>query len=78
MTDISEDQTIQYFIQGLKKAKSAARELAKLNQTTSWTKVRSMLGRLEHNAMKLYTDKPQTRLQTLTLANQITEEKIIH
>lgn len=74
MTDISEKQTIEYFMQGAKKAKSAARELAGLNSTNSWTKIRSALGQIEKNAMKLYTDKPQTRLQTLALANTLTPE----
>ena len=74
MTDISEKQTIEYFMQGVKKAKSAARELAKLNQTTAWTAVRSQLGVMEKQAHKLYIDKPQTRLQTLGLANQIMAE----
>ncbi len=71
MTDISEKQTIEYFLQGAKKAKAAARELASLNQTNAWTAVRSQLGQLEKTAMKLFTDKPQTRLQTLTMANKI-------
>lgn len=71
MTDISEKQTIDYFMQGAKKAKSAARELARLNQTNAWTAIRSQLGLLERNAQKLFTDKPQTRLQTLALASQI-------
>ncbi len=71
MTDITEAQTMEYFISGAKKAKSAARELASLNETTAWTKVRSQLGQLEKLAQKIFTEKPQTRLQTLTLANQI-------
>lgn len=76
MTDISEKQTIEYFMQGVKKAKSAARELAKLNSTHAWTAIRSQLGVMEKSAMKLYIDKPQTRLQTLSLANKISGESI--
>jgi hypothetical protein len=71
MTDITEAQTIEYFMQGARKAKSAARELAKLNQTHAWTAIRSQLGMLEKNAHKIYNDKPQTRLQTLDLAMKI-------
>ncbi len=71
MTDISEKQTIEYFLQGAKKAKAAARELASLNKTNAWTAVRSQLGQLEKTALKLFSDKPQTRLQTLSLAAQI-------
>lgn len=75
MTDISEKQTIEYFLAGAKKAKSSARELASLNSTHSWTKVRSQLGQLEKMAHKIFTDKPQTRLQTLALANEIQGEQ---
>ncbi len=71
MTDITEKQTMEYFLSGAKKAKSAARELASLNSTNAWTKVRSQLGQLEKFARKIFTDKPQTRLQTLALANEI-------
>jgi hypothetical protein len=71
MTDINEKDTMQYFLDGVKKAKSAARELADLNQRKEWIKIRSALGQIEKNAIKLYEAKPQTRLQTLLLAAQI-------
>lgn len=74
MTDLSEKQTMEYFLHGAKKCKSAARELAKLNQTHGWTAVRSQLGQIERTGQKLFTDRPQTRLQTLALANQIVGE----
>lgn len=74
--DISEKQTMEYFISGAKKAKAAARELASLNQTNAWTRVRSQLGVMEKNALKLFNDKPQTRLQTLDLANKIVGEQV--
>lgn len=76
MTDISEQQTMEYFLQGAKKAKAAARELASQNQTNTWTCVRSQLGQLEKHAQKLFTGKPQTRLQTLDLANKIVGEQV--
>ena len=76
MTDISEDQTMEYFISGAKKAKSAARELASQNQTNAWTRVRSQLAQLEKHAQKLFTDKPQTRAQTLDLANKIVGKQV--
>lgn len=85
MTDINEKETIAYFINGIKKAKSSARELASLNSSRSWIDIRSILGQIEKNALKLFTDKPQTQLQTLVLANKIaaasdipTDEPIIH
>lgn len=74
MTDISEAQTFEYFLHGAKKAKSAARELADFNSSTSWKKIRSILGQIERNGMKLYAAKPQTELGNLLLADRI--EKI--
>lgn len=76
MTDITEKQTIEYFMQGAKKAKSAARELASLNSSGSWIKIRSAIAQIEKTAQKLYTDKPQTQLQTLALANKIEKESV--
>lgn len=71
MTDLSEAQTFEYFMQGAKKAKSAARELASLNSSGSWIKIRSILGQIERNGQKLYTSKSQTRLETLIMADKI-------
>lgn len=65
---------MEYFLHGAKKAKSAARELAHLNHTNAWTSVRSQLGQIERNAVKLFESKPQTRLQTLALADKLTGE----
>lgn len=71
MTDITEQQTMDYFMEGAKKAKSAARELAELNSPKAWTQVRSTIGQIQKDALKLYTGKPQTRTQTLALAHHI-------
>lgn len=76
MTDISEAQTFEYFINGVRKAKSAARQLAALNETHEWTKIRSMLGQIEKNAQHLYTSSPQTRLETLSLAGKIQSDAV--
>ncbi len=74
MTDITETQTIEYFLNGISKAKSAARELARLNSSGSWIKIRSALGEIERSGKKLYTAKPQTNLANLVLANKIEKE----
>ncbi len=74
MTDITESQTIEYFLNGIKKAKSAARELARVNSSGSWIKIRSVLGEIERSGKHLYTAKPQTDLANLVLANKIEKE----
>lgn len=75
MSEINEKETIAYFIDGIKKAKSAARELANLNERGAWLQIRSILGQIEKNAHKFYTSKPQTRIQQLQMANKILEKQ---
>ncbi len=75
MSDISEAQTIEYFLQGIKKAKSAARELADFNSSVSWKSIRSTLGQIERNGKKLAEGKAQTHLGNLVLANQIAPQE---
>ncbi len=77
MSDITEKQTFEYFSNGVKKAKSAARELATLNERGDWIKIRSVLGQIERNAEKLYNSRSQTRLQTLALAEKIEKEEAV-
>ena len=76
MTDITEKQTMEYFLQGAKKAKSAARALGLIDQSNAWTRVRSQLAQFEKNAQKLFTSKPQTRTETLAMANKIVGESV--
>ena len=76
MTDITEKQTMEYFLQGAKKAKSAARSLGLIDQSSAWTRVRSQLAQCEKNAQKLFTGKPQTRTETLAMANKITGKQV--
>ena len=71
MSELSETQAIEYFLHGLKKAKSAARELASLNTSGSWIKIRSILGQIERNGQKLYESKQASDLQNLALASKI-------
>ncbi len=74
MTDISEKQTMEYFLQGAKKCKSAARELASLNSSKSWLAIRSTIGQIQKNAEKLFVAKPQTEVQNLVMANTIEKQ----
>jgi len=86
MTDINEKETLDYFVSGIKAARSAAKELAILNTGGAWSQIVIGLDQILENAKKLYEGKAQTRLQTLALANQImgdepvdaSPQKIIH
>ncbi len=74
MTDMTEKETIEYFQRGLKKASSAALQLAKINERAAWHQIVRALDQLAFNGMKYYTGKAQTRLQTLALAAKIQNE----
>ncbi len=74
MTDINEKETIAYFIHGLRKARSAAKELSIVNKQHLWNVIAKNLDQLLFNAEKLYNAKPLTRLQTLSMANQMMPE----
>ena len=74
MTDINEPETIAYFIHGLKKSQSAAKELAVENKSNAWKGIAKNLEQLLIQAQKLYEAKPLTRLQTLSMTNQMMPE----
>lgn len=71
MNEINEKETIQYFVQGISRARSAAKELARLNKRALWLQISKMLEQLSHKANLLHTGKAQTRTDTLILANKI-------
>ena len=74
MTEINEKETWEFFINGARKAQSAALQLANINKKSAWLLIRSNLITIEQNAVKLYTGKAQTRLQTLALATNIEKQ----
>ncbi len=77
MSDINEKETMQYFMNGMKKARAAAKQLGDLNERSAWGIIGKSLDQIIINAHKLYTSKPQTRLQNLILADKI-EKTTVH
>lgn len=76
MSEISEKQTLEYFLHGAAKAKSAARELAKLNSSKSWLQIRSTIGQIQKNGEMLFNSKAQTEVDNLILANKIEKTNV--
>lgn len=72
--DINERETIAYIIDGLRKSRAAASDLAVINKSKSWGAVVKTIDGLLFTSQKLYKSKPQTRLQTLAMANKIAEK----
>ena len=74
MTDINEKETMQYFMNGLKRSRSAAIELGDGGKKQVWGGIVTHLDQLHKTALKLATGRPQTRAQTLKLASVIQED----
>lgn len=74
MSDINEKETMQYFINGLQKARSAAKDLAILNQRSAWSQIIVGLDQMLSHAKTLFEGKAQTREETLMLAAAIQDD----
>jgi len=74
VSEIDEKQAIELFIHGAKKFMDAARRLAKIEKNHGWDKVAKNMEGLLMNSRKLFSMKPQTRLETLIMANHVASD----
>lgn len=70
MSDMQEQESIERFIEGMKKAASRARELAAAQKNNDWLNVAKMLDGVRVNGIKLYNGRSMTRQDTLALLDQ--------
>lgn len=73
---MNERESIEAFIEGAKKAASAAREMASVFSDPEWEQTAMMLDAMRINGVKLSEMKSMSRLETLMAAN-IKQGKII-
>lgn len=76
MRDITEKENIEYLMHGLRKARSAAKEISELKHDSSWKRVAHTLDTLIVNATRLSEARAMSRLQTLAMANKIEQERV--
>lgn len=69
---MNERESIEAFVEGAKKAASAARELASEFTDPEWTSTADMLDAMRVNGVKLSQMKSMSRLETLMAANMKT------
>jgi hypothetical protein len=64
---ITEKETMEFFTQGLRKAASAAKELAKLQENFIWADISILLNELHNSGVTLATSKALKRTEVLTM-----------
>lgn len=74
---MNERETIEAFIEGAKKASSAAREMADAFDDNEWEQTACMLDGMRINGVKLSQMRGMSRLETLMAAN-IKQQKFVH
>ena len=74
MSEISETQAIEMFLHGLMKSRAAAKQLAVVERGNGWDKVAKNLDMLLETGKKLFSGKPQTRMETLALTSKIEQD----
>lgn len=65
MSDMSEQESKERFVQGLKKAASKAREIAALTGSGMWKEIANTLDEIHMNGVKLMKMSALTRFQVL-------------
>jgi len=74
--EMSERESIEAFIEGAKKASSAAREMAGVFDDKEWEDTALMLDGIRVNGVKLSQMRSMSRLETL-MAAEIKQKKFI-
>jgi len=75
---MSERESLEAFIEGAKKAASAARELGKESNNSDWRNLSDLLDGMRINGEKLSQMKSMSRLETLMAANIKSQKFIPH
>lgn len=70
MSDMQEIESIERFVEGMKKAASRARELALSQKNTDWMKVAAMLDGVRANGVKLYNGASMNRQDALSMLDR--------
>lgn len=70
MSEMQDNESIERFVEGLKKAASRARELGIAQKNSSWEKVAVMLDGIRTNGVKLYQSSALSRNDVLSMLDQ--------
>lgn len=71
MSEMTLNESIERFEQGLRKASSRARQLSKIQGSKSWEQIAINLDQLRQKGRLMYSQKGLTRQETLILADRI-------
>lgn len=67
MVDMTLNESMERFREGIKKAASRSRELGILQKNSNWTKIAFQLEKLLHNGNKLYSGHAISRGEALKI-----------
>lgn len=68
--NMSVQETMERYFEGLKKAASRARELGRIQKNHQWSNVAAQLDILLKRGKQLYEDKPLSRQEALNIIDQ--------
>lgn len=68
-TLVTEKESMEFFMEGLKKASSAARQLAVLQNHFIWHDISKLLNDMHDDGVKLARGKALSRFETLEIVN---------
>lgn len=67
---VSEKESMEYFIDGLKQASSAARQLAMLQSHGIWADISKMLDEMNNSGVRIANSKPLSRQETIHILDE--------
>lgn len=76
MSDMSSQETIERFVEGLKKAASRCRELSKIQKNKMWLNVASGFDNMRINGVKIYEAASLSRQEILATVDAMVGKKI--
>lgn len=70
MSDMHETETIERFVEGMKKAAACSRQLAAAQKNDGWLKLATVMDGIRVNGVKLFNGRALNRQDTLTMLDQ--------
>ena len=67
LTPITERETFEFFVEGLRQASSAAMQMSRLQNHPIWADVSELLDEIHNHGVSLWKSKPLSRFEVLKM-----------
>jgi len=67
LTPITERETFEFFVEGLRQASSAAMQMSRLQNHPIWADVSELLDEIHNHGVSLWKSKPMSRFDVLQM-----------